>query len=615
MALKKDLGRDFLAVLILLFIMLFFALPAVLSMKTRYLGFGRDFSLFIWNVWWFRYALTVLHVNPMQTDYIFYPLGQLLFLQVLSIPHCLLFLCLCKFFTFTTAWNLHYLIAMPLPALSMYILVRHLLKSRMAAVLAAVIFAYCPWMTLHNASLITISSSVSALPLFFYGLLKLDETSRSRWIIFSAFIWGLTIYSDLWTSIYIAFFFTIYVIFTAVQRKGQSRPLIRNALAVLLFFLVFSFPLLYGVATQMADEGGGDVHWLKIEQFSVDPGSYFIPACNHTLFGKVTDPFVSKENPLECTTFMGYSVLILFIMALFRRRDMGELRCFVWTFFVFLTLSLGPSLHFFGFSGDKIFGTHDLGGARISIPLPYALFYFMPILKQMRWPGRFTICVVFSAAILAAWFVKERLLKSHSRVPVRLLIGGLLVALVLFEFLPLPFPSTASTVPPELKMIRDDPEDCSVLFIPLEFMSGPYKVGFHTGEDMLFQVYHQKRLVSGFQSRVPFKKLYTLANLRILKSILLMQHLDQPQVPSNIMDYQEEIKKLPELIRTDRASVNGIISLLKIKYIVIMQPAYLPNTSRYIDYLFGPFKVIDKESIRIYKIPPTPNPESRNLKR
>jgi hypothetical protein len=610
MASKKDILKDFGALLILLSITLFFSAPALFSLKTRYLGFGRDFSLFVWNVWWFRHALTVLHTTPFFTDYIFYPLGQLLYTQVLSVPHCLLFMCLCQFFSFTVSWNIHYLLSMALPALSMYILSRHMLRSRVAAVLTSIMFGFSPWVTLHTIGFIIEGSSVFALPLFFYALLRLDETGKRRWLFWSAFIWALACYMCLWTAAYIAVLFIVYMAFLMIKGKGHLLPVMKNACSIMLLFVLFSSPLICGAAYQMTVEGGGDVHWQKIDQFSIDPGSFFVPASNHTFFGHVANPFVSRENPIECTAFLGYSVLILFVLALFKRKERTELSVLVPLFFTFLVLSLGPSLHFFGFTGERLFGIHDLGGAKISIPLPYALFYHIPLLKQLRWPGRFIIGDIFVASILAGWFVHEQLLKKQPHTMGRLLIGGGLMLVLIFEFLPLPFPSTSASVPPEMKLIKDDPEDCTVLFIPLEFMSGPYKVGFHTGEDMLYQVYHQKRLVSGFAARVPFKKLYTLANLRIIKSILLNQHLDQSQVPSNVMDYEGEMRKLPELIRTDRAFLKGVVSLLKIKYVVVMQPTYLPHTSRYIDYLFGPFKCIDTGSMRIYKIDATKLPDA-----
>src|SRR5580698_4393749 len=34
-----------------------------------------DTRLFLWNAWWFHYAITVLHTNPFRTMMLFYPFG------------------------------------------------------------------------------------------------------------------------------------------------------------------------------------------------------------------------------------------------------------------------------------------------------------------------------------------------------------------------------------------------------------------------------------------------------------------------------------------------------------------------------------------------------------
>ena len=63
-----------------LFLMLALALtwPLAANLTTHVPGsavWAFDESTFAWNMWWFKFSLLDLHQSPLQTDYIFYPLG------------------------------------------------------------------------------------------------------------------------------------------------------------------------------------------------------------------------------------------------------------------------------------------------------------------------------------------------------------------------------------------------------------------------------------------------------------------------------------------------------------------------------------------------------------
>ncbi|MDQ7824268.1 MAG: hypothetical protein RDV48_15815 [Candidatus Eremiobacteraeota bacterium] len=596
--------KDLLAVLFFTGMSLLFTYPGIESFTTDFIGHGKDLTITIWGAWWFKYSLQALHQSPFFCDYVFYPLGQSLGLQGFSLVNVSFFYLLQDFFSLSVSWNILTIVDMTLPALSMYFLGVYLFNSRAAAMFSAIIFAYCPWMSLHATQHIFDVSSYFTLPLFILALIRHRREGGRRWIIWAGFVWSLSLYCCFTTPAFLGLIFMVYTLWSMAQQRGSARKIAGDALAVLLVFLVFSSPVLYKAFSQLAIEGGGNVHWIKADEFSFDPGALFFPGSNHFLAGAfVKNPFQSAENLVETTSFFGYSALFLLVLAFINRKKLGDFRFFFWSFLVFSLLSLGPSLHLFGWTGERLMGAFHLGGAKISIPLPYAAFYFIPLLSQLRWPVRLLIVMIFSAAVLAAWALNELLLKKASTPGKRLILSLLFCSLIAVEFLPIPFPTTSSHVPPELSMITRDREDCTVLFVPLQFMSGLYKVGFHTGEDMYYQIYHHKRLLSGYIPRVPLKKLTTFAKTRILETILLNQHLDQPQVPSNILDYREELKKLGELERTDHLYRNEIVSFFHLRYVVVMEPQYLRHTADYVERLFGEYKAVDKRHIRIYRIP------------
>jgi len=599
---KKGILTDLSVVVGFFLLTLLFTFPSVLHLRTSLIGYGRDFTQYVWNVWWFSFATRTLHVTPFHTDFIFFPLGQQMALQTVSLFHDLIFYCISGFSSLPLSWNILFYVSMLLPPAAMYVLARHLFKSRYAAIFAAVVFAFCPWMTLRATTSLYDASAMSAIPLFVLTLLRLREEGTRRWILCAGAAWAFAFYSTITVSVYLTIILIIWILWRIFNRE-EIRAILLQSLSVVLIFLVLASPLLYGITAQISDEGGGEVHWFKADEFSLDPGSLFIPASNHFFFRHIVrNPFMSGENMMEHTAFPGYSVLFLLLVAFIRRKNLGELRFFLWLAITFFVLALGPTLHLFGFTGKGILPSHSVGGAQVTIPLPYAIFYYLPVLKQLRWPGRFIGPMIFSLSILATWALCTFVLHEEMGKVKKLIIGGVFLVAVIFEYLPVPFPMTSAAIPAELSVIKEDKEDCSVLFIPLEFMSGFYKVGFHTGEDMYYQTYHQKRLVSGYQSRVPLGKLSSFANLQIIKTILLMQHLDQPQVPSNILDYEAELKKLPEMLIADEARKREVVTFLRIKYIVVMQPACLPHTAEYIEKLFGKSRIIESANIRIYRL-------------
>jgi hypothetical protein len=59
--------------------------PLVLDLGDEFVGNRPlDIWLFIWNLWWVRHALTVLHTNPFVTPLLYYPDGGELYLHTLA---------------------------------------------------------------------------------------------------------------------------------------------------------------------------------------------------------------------------------------------------------------------------------------------------------------------------------------------------------------------------------------------------------------------------------------------------------------------------------------------------------------------------------------------------
>ena len=70
-----------------------FTYPLVWFLGTHHVGQdGGDARIYLWNLWWVDQAVTELHANPFETDFIFYPLGIGLSLHTLGFFQGLLFI-------------------------------------------------------------------------------------------------------------------------------------------------------------------------------------------------------------------------------------------------------------------------------------------------------------------------------------------------------------------------------------------------------------------------------------------------------------------------------------------------------------------------------------------
>ena len=99
---------------------------------------------------------------------------------------------------------------------------------------------------------------------------------------------------------------------------------------------------------------------------------------------------------------------------------------------IFFVLSLGPYLH--------------VAGRETPIPLPYlALYHFLPLFRIARGVSRFDVMVMLSLALLAALGL-QRLVASLPEARRRILALAA-IALVCFEFLPLPYPVADVKIP------------------------------------------------------------------------------------------------------------------------------------------------------------------------
>ncbi|MGD8968451.1 MAG: hypothetical protein PVI07_13155, partial [Anaerolineae bacterium] len=195
---------------------------------------------------------------------------------------------------------------------------------------------------------------------------------------------------------------------------------------------------------------------------STDLLAFFSPSPYHPVLPSFAQSvFVDREALRAGSAYLGILPLLLGGWGLLRSRP----RPWRWGVLVLgvAVLSLGPILVV---GGEPLqYAADDFQG---HVLLPYIIVRQIPFLDWGRTPGRLNAVGMLGLGVLAAYGVSHllsRLETSHWR---RGLLTGAVIALILFEFLPLwPFPTGDAGVPPVIQHIAGRPGDGALLHLPM----------------------------------------------------------------------------------------------------------------------------------------------------
>ena len=316
----------------------------------------------------------------------------------------------------------------------------------------------------------------------------------------------------------------------------------RFALLALLFLLALS-PILANMLPDLAAEGdfftsGGGF----ADVFSADLAGYLVPTQLHPILGGVIRGWAGGASfPVDKgqQIYLGYTATALALIGLWRGRRSGMTWFWVIAAALFFLLTLGPTLRIAG---------HDTG-----IPLPFALIAQLPFFKGNRYPSRYSVMLLMSAAPLVAGGVLRiaycvlriaprrtehapRITPSLVSLFPRLLVSlfpCFLVSLLLFEHLSIPLPLFDLRVPKLYEQVAAEAGDFALLELPLGWRNGARVAGKQDiliMQQLWYQTAHGKRLLGGNTSRNPeFKFQYFSEDPTLARLIALTNAADLPQ--------------------------------------------------------------------------------------
>ncbi len=507
-------------------------------------GDGFDGWQNFWNLWWVKQAMLVEHTHPWFTDLLYYPTGVGLLFHTLNAFNGFTFLPVQLAWGLFPAYNAVVLFSFALGGLGSYLLARYVLgpgSSRLAAFGAGIIFTFAPY---HIAHLLGHMQLITLEWLPFYalyllrtadGLLRNESdghvTSNEKRVranaqpttrngllaaLFLVFVtlsdWYYLLYCLLFTGV--VFVWAICVILWRQRKAGRigsssARPFShslarmgRLAMAIAGIWLVWAVaisPLLVPMMREARQSSFMVPDPQESRLYSADLLAFFTPQQFHPLWGDLAaaEAKVFTATVSEYQVFAGFTVLALALLGVYvalRRPAPGArmgasawvgqgARIGLWllTLVFFFLLSLGPVLHIAG-------RTALLPGGR-EIPLPYAwLVRIVPFMNITRSVSRFDAMVMLALAVLAALGL-EGLVRRGRAGRVTAVAA---VALILFEFLPIPYPMSFPDTPAWYKTLAADPRPGSVLILPMEWDRPNY---------LLDQTVHAKPMVVGYISR------------------------------------------------------------------------------------------------------------------
>jgi hypothetical protein len=581
-----------------------------------------DEYTFVWNSWWFRYALMNLGENPLHSNYIFYPITVDLILFTYNLFNVLISVPLQAYLPLTTISNLTFLFSIVMSGFSAFMLAEYLLRNTphpsteegvepgrsvidlvpYAAFFAGLIYGFSSYRMVYAAIGHHDIWSTAWIP--FYTLYLLKTIRRPGWrnALMAGLFFALAMLCEMIFGVLMAMM-TIVILLFVVGRQGRKqvagglpglfkRLVLAGALATLLYSPML-FPILREMSFGYALSG-----WGSAEQLSVDLMGFVSPTGLNILGPDwATDLHQTREGTARFldinTVFLGWATLALAIAGAirYRRRVAVWITCAV----VFMLFALGPVLHIYKAS------TFDLDGLQVNVPLPFIILHYIPVIMANRVPNRFSAVLMLALAILiafAVYWILSRVVAWGRPNRLRLLPAiccVVIAAPLLFEHWSVPLPLTDSRIPAVYDQVAADPGDFTILQLPLGWRNSFGQLGAEDTRNQYHQVYHQKRLLAGNTSRNTDFKFDYFEQAPIVSSIITLESYGQVDA---------------ERRAADRASAKEFVWYYNIRYVIVSpsvpdRPPYTDTRDAalaYVEEVLPMEKVYDQDGWLLYRV-------------
>ncbi|PKO02135.1 MAG: hypothetical protein CVU43_09600 [Chloroflexi bacterium HGW-Chloroflexi-5] len=489
----------------------FMTWPLCLHLKTSVIGGLGDNIYFVWLIRWYQKVFLEGQGHPFFNPMMNYPQGWNLSTTETALATALPGVPFSWLFGPIAGYNIAMLITFVLSGFFMYLWLRDLTKSKSAALLAGMIFAFSPY---HIAHFITGHLNLSGIhwfPLFFWGLTKLLNPERKlNWKF--VLLTGLSLGAIAFTSMYYLYMTVIFsLLFVLIYLSFSRFKLLRNkyfwfnlvlAAAISLPFLYYSLRPFVNLST------AGILSSRSLEyasMYSASPTDFFLPATDHFLLGRFFSQGFDRSLWGEGSLYIGFTALVLAVIAIIKRKQSANKILIITASFIILIsfiLGLGINLHWNNQSviwqiPNFLQPLFQKSETLIYLPAAW-MFNHLPFFDKMRTIMRFGFFVLLFIPVLAGiGFQQVAARFTPNR---RVVITGVVLLLVLFEIYPGSY-SNSLTEPQPRQVdvwLADQPNDGAVVQMPFGENSSQAQV--------YYTLFHQKPFLGGdFNANKPIQ--------------------------------------------------------------------------------------------------------------
>lgn len=436
-----------------------FTYPLILNFSHAVSGWSsmNDSQLFLWNFWWVKYAIFHIGKNPFYTSYLYYPNEVNLTLHTLTLFPALISLIFQAFTkNIVIVYNIMFLLTFTLSAFGTYLLVKYIYKNKFVAYIAAVAFAFCPYIFAHAYAGHFNLINTWTLPFYLYFLLRIFDEKKILNVFLASLIAIFQVYTDFH---YLFFMFIIsafvFVYYLIVDKKNIWLN-IKNSFFLVFIILIFAIPIIvptyrfskvYTQYQNQRENYSPAVDYTDLTHYFPGPDYENKLLVSDTKRDAIEKNFVGgiRENNI----FLGYTLMTLAILAIFFVKDKRK-----WLFLaialVFLLISFGSSLRY---NHIELTSMH---------PPAYYLAKYVFKNSDLVY-GRFVIVTELMVILLACGFLSyfQEKFKTTSKI-----ILPLVLLLIIAEYINIPIALTEYNQEDILAQISKESEEFRIITLP-----------------------------------------------------------------------------------------------------------------------------------------------------
>jgi len=156
-----------------------FTFPWMLNFDNIF-GHIVDPSYPIWQAWWFNYALTDIGSNPLQSDYVLYPVG--INPTTFTLYNSILSVILQQFTNVFVSYNILLISTFVLAGYFNFHLTKYITKNYFVSIIAGIIFSFSAFHVAQSINHLS-PATIQWIPLVFLFLLKSQYTNKKRYLV------------------------------------------------------------------------------------------------------------------------------------------------------------------------------------------------------------------------------------------------------------------------------------------------------------------------------------------------------------------------------------------------------------------------------------------------